>query len=85
MTKPIENSTAEKIKKKNVKETKFKLSKIKPVRSATAYNVIHKSSAVNKRWIEVLVCTSRVLTRIKNNMNNKFKSPKNKTNVNLYT
>ena len=56
---------------------------MKPVRSANAYKVIHKSSAVNKRWIEVFVCVSSVLTSIKNSMTNKFKSPKNKANIGL--
>ena len=45
----MENSTAENIKKKNVKEIKFKLSAMKPISNANAYKVIHRSSAVNKR------------------------------------
>jgi hypothetical protein len=53
--KPRPNSIAEKTKKKNVKDSKFKLSKIKPAKSTIAYKVIHKISAVNNKCNAVLV------------------------------
>ena len=55
ITKPTANSTAEKIKKKNVKETKLRLSYDKPTMSVRAYRVIQISSAVSNRCNEVFV------------------------------
>jgi hypothetical protein len=52
---PTENSIAEKIKKKNVKDTRFKLSKIKPKNNTILYKDIHKSSAVNNIDKEELI------------------------------
>ena len=49
MTKPTANSTAEKIKKKNVKETRFRLSYDNPTINVKAYKVIQISSAVSRR------------------------------------
>lgn len=80
ITKPTANSTAEKIKKKNVRETKFRLSYDNPTIKVKAYKVIQMSSAVSKRWSEVLVWVIKVLDSIKNKINKRFKSPKNKTN-----
>ena len=54
-TNPTPNSTADKIKKKNVSERKFKLSKINPISNVSAYKVIQTSSAVNKRCNAELV------------------------------
>jgi hypothetical protein len=53
--KPKPNSIAEKTKKKNVKDNKFRLSKIKPASSTIAYKVIHRISAVNSKCNAVLV------------------------------
>ena len=86
ITKPTANSTAEKIKKKNVKETRFKLSYTNPTINVKAYRVIQMSSAVSRRWSEVFVWVIKVLESIKNKINKRFKSPKNKTNLKyLYT
>ena len=86
ITKPTANSTAEKIKKKNVKETRFKLSYANPTINVKAYRVIQMSSAVSRRWSEVFVWIIKVLESIKNKINKRFKSPKNKTNLEyLYT
>lgn len=86
ITKPTANSTAEKIKKKNVKETRFKLSYDNPTINVKAYRVIQMSSAVSRRWSEVFVWVIKVLESIKNKINKRFKSPKNKTNLEyLYT
>lgn len=59
-TKPIPNSTADKTKKKNVKDKTFKLSNNKPISRAMAYKVIHKISAVNNKCIEVFVLIKRL-------------------------
>jgi hypothetical protein len=48
-TKPTANSTAEKIKKKKVRDKILRLSKAKPTNKAIPYNVIHNSSAVRRR------------------------------------
>ena len=48
-TSPTLNSTAERIRKKKVNETKFKLSKKKPNSKVKAYKVIQINSAVNRR------------------------------------
>lgn len=77
-TKPIPNSTAENIKKKNVKESRFRLSKARPTTVTIAYSVIHKSSAVRSRCKEVFVWTTSVLSRNKKNMIKVLVSPKNK-------
>lgn len=77
-TSPIANSTAEKIKKKNVKDNILRLSKIKPTSSARAYKVIHKSSAVNKRCKVVFVWIINVENIKKKKSIKVFISPKNK-------
>jgi hypothetical protein len=48
-TKPIPNSIAEKIKKKKVKESIFKLSYTRPTNKTIAYKVIHSNSAVRSK------------------------------------
>ena len=45
-TRPIPNSTAEKIKKKNVRDRIFKLSLTSPTNNTIAYRVIQSNSAV---------------------------------------
>lgn len=58
--KPIPNSTADKTKKKNVKDKIFKLSNSRPTIKDTPYKVIHKISAVNSKCTEVFVFTKRL-------------------------
>lgn len=72
-TNPNPNSMAEKTKKKKVKESTFKLSKIIPIKKTIAYNVIHNNSAVSNKCKEVFVLI-KILKRIKKkNKNNIFK------------
>ena len=52
ITRPIPNSTADRTKKKKVRESKLELSYIKPIDNTTIYKVIHRSSAVNNKWRE---------------------------------
>jgi hypothetical protein len=68
MTRPSPNSTADSIKKKNVKDRIFILSKIRPVSKAIIYKDIHNSSAVNKRCRAVLTLTE-ILKKIRKNSN----------------
>ena len=49
ITKPIPNSTADKTRKKKVKESKLTLSYKKPIDKTMMYNVIQSSSAVNSK------------------------------------
>ena len=78
MTKPTPNSTAEKIKKKKVRETKFKLSYIIPTIRVKPYKVIQSNSAVRRRCKEVLVLVTRVLINTVKSSRKRFTSPKNK-------
>ena len=48
-TNPTANSTAEKIKKKKVRDKIFKLSNISPINNEIPYRVIHNNSAVNNK------------------------------------
>ena len=80
ITNPTPNSTAENIKKKNVKESKFKLSYIIPINKVKAYRVIQSNSAVNNKCNEVLTLIISVLISIKKRIINKLTSPKNITN-----
>ena len=77
ITNPTPNSTAENIKKKNVKESKFKLSYTMPINNVKAYKVIQRSSAVNNRCNDVLTLIIKVLSNIKKRIINKLISPKN--------
>ena len=54
ITKPKPNSTADKIRKKKVRDSKFKLSKTKPLIRVNIYKVIHKNSAVKSKCKDVL-------------------------------
>ena len=76
-TTPIPNSIAEKTKKKNVKDSTFKLSKNKPINKTITYNVIQSNSAVNKRWRAEFVLIKTLKMSKKNKINSKFKSPIN--------
>ena len=53
ITKPIPNSTADKIRKKNVNDNIVSLSQITPIIKTSAYSVIHKNSAVKSKCIAV--------------------------------
>ena len=75
---PSPNSTAERIKKKNVKDNIFKLSNSNPRINTIIYKVIHNSSAVNKRCNAVFIFNAILANIIKNNNNTKFKSPSTK-------
>jgi hypothetical protein len=68
---PIASSIAENIKKKNVRDKIFKLSKVNPIIRVKAYKVIHANSAVNNRWRAVFV-----LMKILKIINNKKKKSK---------
>lgn len=57
-TKPILNSAADNIKKKNVNETKFTLFDKKPISKTIEYRVIHKNSAVSTKCSDVLILTT---------------------------
>jgi hypothetical protein len=75
MTNPNANSTAEKIKKKNVNESRLTLSKIKPIKSTIIYKDIHNNSAVNNKCNAVFTFKTIVMKKIKNKINTRFKSP----------
>jgi hypothetical protein len=76
ITKPKPNSTADKIRKKNVSESRFKLSKTNPLIKVSTYKVIHKNSAVSKRCKEVFTLIVILAKSIKNKRIIKFISPK---------
>ena len=82
-TNPTENSTAEKIKKKNVSDRRFKLSYIKPTSKVSAYSVIHTNSAVKSRCKAVFTWVVSVVRSTKVRIITRFMSPKNKINVKL--
>lgn len=65
------NSMADKTKKKNVKDSMFKLSYIKPINNAIAYMVIQSISAVRSKCKEVFE-----FIIILNNINKKKKKNK---------
>ena len=74
--KPRPNSTADRIKKKNVKDNKFVLLNNKPIYNVIIYKVIHINSAVNNKCSEVFTFKT-ILIKIKKKIKNKkFKSPK---------
>ena len=73
---PKPNSTADKIRKKNVSERMFKLSKIKPTKRHITYKVIHKSSAVNSKCRAVFIFKTILVNITKNKINIKLISPK---------
>lgn len=78
---PTPNSIAEKIKKKKVRDKRFKLSYNNPINKVITYKVIHKSSAVKSRCSAVLVVLKKVLNSKKNSNIKVFKSPRNKISV----
>ena len=78
MTRPTPNSTAEKIRKKNVSDSKFKLSYARPISKVKEYKVIQRSSAVNNKCNDVFVLVVKVLNRNRKSRSRMFVSPKNK-------
>lgn len=64
-TNPIPNSTAERTKKKKVRDNKFKLSKSVPILSTIKYKVIQSSSAVKSRCKAVVTLVLMLVKRIK--------------------
>ena len=72
---PILNSTAEKIKKKNVNDNILMLSNRNPTKIETLYKDIHTISAVNKRERDVELLIMNENSIIKMDIINKFKSP----------
>ena len=77
-TSPTPNSTAENIKKKNVRESRLRLLYTRPTSRVSAYKVIQSNSAVSNRCKEVLVLVIRVLKMSKKRANRILISPKNK-------
>lgn len=75
ITKPKANSTAEKIKKKNVKDNILTLSKIKPTSKTIMYKDIQSNSAVKSKCSAVFTFSIIVKKKIKNKIKTRFKSP----------
>lgn len=73
--KPKPSSTAEKTKKKKVRDNKFKLSCVKPVNNDMTYKVIHNISAIKSKLRELLTLTNRFKKIKKKNKKSMFKSP----------
>ena len=75
ITKPKANSTAENIRKKNVRESILTLSKMKPTSKTIIYKDIHSNSAVKSRCRAVFTFSIIVKKNIKNKIKTRFKSP----------
>ena len=76
ITRPTPNSTADKTRKKNVKDKKFALSYKIPRDRTKTYKVIHKISAVNSKWrAELTLIDILAIINIKNRIY-RFISPK---------
>ena len=73
--KPNPNSTADNIKKKKVRESKFKLSNTSPIINEAAYNVIHSNSAVKSKCKAVLTFIAILAMKKKKINNIIFRSP----------
>jgi hypothetical protein len=73
---PKPNSTAESIRKKNVKDSKFRLSYASPIKRVIIYKVIHRISAVNSKCRAVLMFNAILVNIIKKRKKIKLKSPK---------
>ena len=78
--KPTLNSTAEKIRKKNVKESKFRLSETRPTKSTIVYKVIQSNSAVKSRCRDVEILINKLDNSRKKKIIKTFKSPKTISN-----
>jgi hypothetical protein len=77
ITRPIPNSTADNIKKKNVKDSILTLSYINPIIRERLYKVIHKNSAVSNKCSAVFILITIPIKIKKNKKNKKLTSPKN--------
>lgn len=75
ITSPIPNSTADKTKKKKVKDKKLTLSYSSPIDNESTYNVIHSISAVNSKCSAVFTFTIIVTSIKKKIRENRFRSP----------
>ena len=75
ITRPIPNSTADKTRKKNVRDKKLTLSYRKPIDKDNIYKVIQSISAVNSKWSAVLTFMIIVTSMRKNSIENKLISP----------
>ena len=73
---PRPNSTADKIKKKNVNDNMLRLSNTRPINKHVIYKVIHSNSAVSSKCRAVLTFKAMLMNIIKNRINIKFISPK---------
>lgn len=73
--KPNPNSTADNIKKKKVRESKFRLSNTSPIINEAAYNVIHSNSAVKSKCKAVLTFIAILAMKKKKINNIIFRSP----------
>jgi len=72
--KPTPNSTADKIKKKKVKESRLRLLYIIADNKTRIYKVIHNNSAVNNKCNAVLTFIIILRNKIKKRIKIKFKS-----------
>ena len=77
ITNPVPNSTADKIRKKNVNERKLTLSYIKPIIMTMEYNVIHKNSAVSSKCTAVFTFNEILANKKKKINSRKFNSLNN--------
>lgn len=85
ITRPKPNSTAESINKKNVKDSKLILLKIRPIIKVITYKVIHMNSAVRRRCRDVLTFKTTLKKIMKNRINKRFRSPKDMSYYYVYT
>jgi hypothetical protein len=67
---PNPNSTADNIRKKKVKDSKFTLSKIKPTTKTIMYSDIHNNSAVNNKCRAVFMFS--IIVKKKNKKHYKY-------------
>lgn len=77
ITNPTPNSTAERIKKKKVKDTRFTLFSKIPIVRTSVYNVIQSNSAVRSKCKDVFTLTTIVKKSNINKITIKFNSPVN--------
>lgn len=77
ITRPSPNSTADNIRKKNVNDSKLRLSNNKPSVNTMMYNVIHKNSAVSSKCNAVLMFRAILINNKEKRIITKLKSPNN--------
>ena len=76
ITSPKPNSTADKTRKKNVKDKRFKLSNIKPESKTSMYRVTHNNSAVNNKCKAEFILITIDKNNNKKTISTKLISPK---------